>query len=102
MHAVCEYSANWPIAKSPAALLVYAYILTLTIKKYMSHYILSRPILNGELQLFLRKWLETVYKHSSECLVALKKVLRWLEEVLKWLEEAMEHGYINECRLDFQ
>ena len=32
-----------------------------------------------------RKWLETVFKQSSELLVALETVLRWLETVLSCL-----------------
>ena len=35
------------------------------------------------------KWLETVFKQSSERLVALETVLRWLETVLKWLETVL-------------
>ena len=37
----------------------------------------------------VRKWLETVFKLSSKRLVALETVLRWLETVLKWLEEVL-------------
>ena len=40
--------------------------------------------------LYLRKWLETVFKQSSERLVALKTVLRWLETVLRWLETVLK------------
>ena len=36
-----------------------------------------------------RKWLETVFKQSSERLVALETVLRWLETVLRWLETVL-------------
>ena len=36
------------------------------------------------------KWLETVFKHSSERLVALETVLRWLETVLRWLETVLK------------
>ena len=38
----------------------------------------------------LGKWLETVFKHSSERLVALETVLRWLETVLRWLETVLK------------
>ena len=33
--------------------------------------------------------LETVFKQSSERLVALETVLRWLETVLRWLETVL-------------
>ena len=37
-----------------------------------------------------RKWQETVFKLSSERIVALETVLRWLETVLRWLETVLE------------
>ena len=36
------------------------------------------------------KWLETVFKQSSERFVALETVLRWLETVLRWLETVLK------------
>ena len=36
------------------------------------------------------KWLETVLKQSSERLLALEIVLRWLETVLRWLETVLK------------
>ena len=37
-----------------------------------------------------RKWLKTVFKQSSEHLVALETVLRWLETVLRWLKTVLK------------
>ena len=35
------------------------------------------------------KWLETIFRQSSERIVALEAVLRWLEKVLRWLKEVL-------------
>ena len=49
----------------------------------------SQRILDKKNQQKWGKWLETVFKRSSEQFVALETVLRWLKTVLKWLEEVL-------------